>query len=101
MNTEKNMIDIGNGETIEISPELLLDSLDPVNTMVSCHVKLLETVRDLIKKYISAGMSMDDAAAVALEFQKRAGKKANEMVHFLDEAKSDEGNKDESTKSDK
>lgn len=75
----KEIIKTQEGKSIDLDPNLLVDSIDHVNIMVNAHGMIIRSVRALIKMYVDSGMKPDEAAAVAMEFQRRAGKKANEL----------------------
>lgn len=65
---------------LNVDPATLLDSLKEVDILVDCHVKLLETVKKLIQKYVKSGMEHDQAAMLAVTLHKRAAEKARSMV---------------------
>lgn len=77
---ETEVKDVTNETKIEVDPAILLDSIDEVNALVDSHVKILTTVKDLIQKYVKAGMKHDEAASVALTLHKRAADKARDIV---------------------
>ena len=85
-------VKVNETKDIDLDPELVVDSIDAINEMVECNAKIYAAVGSLIKKYTNSGMSLEDATAVAIELQRRAGKKASEMVHFDRGEKSREGN---------
>lgn len=87
MNEEKKM---ENTERMEIPAELLLNSVDEVNNMVSGHVLILEAVKSLLHKYVQAGIPHNDAAKMAIELNSRAAQKANKLVKHSDEEMSEE-----------
>lgn len=74
-------------ETIDVDPTLLMDSIDEVNKLVNSHVVILETIRDLIKKYMESGMKPDEAAGLAMTLHKRAAEKARDLVPNTDPIK--------------
>ena len=72
-------------EKIEIPAELLLESVDEVNRLVTGHTMILESVKELLHKYVKAGIPHNDAARMALELSNRAAQKANGLVKHSDE----------------
>lgn len=69
-------------KTINVDPNILLDSMDELDILINCNVKILETVKSLIKKYTSTGMDQNTSASVAVTLQKHAAEKAKSMVSY-------------------
>lgn len=85
MNQEKERIPLANGSDVEVDPTLLIESVDDAAMLLEAHIKILTATKAIIKRGISYGLKPDDAAAVAMELSRRAGKKAGESVHMEDE----------------
>ena len=65
---------------IDVDPAALIDCLTEVDELVNAHVKILESVKKIIKKLVDSGKSHDDAAKIALTLHKRASQKAAKLV---------------------
>lgn len=81
INTEPEMIKTENGE-IAIDPAVMIECIDDVNAMVEGHVRILNAVKSVMNHFIENGVDTKDAALIAVELQRRAGKKANNLVHM-------------------
>lgn len=85
MSEEKEVITTTNGTKIEIDPSLLISCVDDVTTLVKAHTDILLATKSIIKRGIATGLKPDEAASIAMELSRRAGKKAGESVHMEDE----------------
>lgn len=69
-------------EPLNIDPNILLNSIDSIDILVQANVKILETVRSIIKNCIDSGMDQDTAASVAIAIQQYAAEKSKNLVSY-------------------
>lgn len=68
-----------------IDPNVLLDSMDEIETLIDANVTILETVKKLIKRCINSGLDKATAAGIAMAIHKDAAQKARKLVNYEDD----------------
>lgn len=76
----KEVITTKEGKKVDIPAEAMLECYDDVTNMVRGHQMILSAVGSILHKLVDAGLAHNDAASVAMELQRRASAKANELV---------------------
>lgn len=95
---EIETITTASGAKIDLDPAIMIECLDDVDDMVNGHLSIISAVEAIIKRFIAAGLSEDEAAMVAMELQRRAGKKANNMSHSKPKEDAEENKTEEKSK---